>query len=105
MTTARPRGVLPTPSSTRTATPGRPRSSPPRFCSPPRTSYISSLPGGTMRNPLPLAKGDVIAVFAPAGPVDAGRLGRGIARLSAAGFVPQIADGVVAAGGDLAGNA
>ena len=44
-----------------------------------------------MRKPLPLRTGDVIAVFAPAGPVDAGRLARGIARLSSAGFVPEIA--------------
>ncbi|HZL97938.1 MAG TPA: LD-carboxypeptidase [Terriglobales bacterium] len=57
-----------------------------------------------MRKPLPLRKGDVIAVFASAGPVDAGRLGRGIARLSAAGFVPEIADGVLAAEGYLAGG-
>jgi len=56
-----------------------------------------------MRKPLPLRKGDVIAVCAPAGPVDAGRLGRGIARLSAAGFVPEIADGVLAAQGYFAG--
>ena len=52
-----------------------------------------------MRKALPLEKGDVIAVIAPAGPVDAGRLDRGIARLSAAGFVPEIADGVLAAEG------
>ena len=57
-----------------------------------------------MRKALPLAKGDVIAVCAPAGPVDAGRLDRGIARLSAAGFVPEIADGVLAAEGYLAGG-
>jgi muramoyltetrapeptide carboxypeptidase len=57
-----------------------------------------------MRKPLPLRKGDVIAVCAPAGPVDAGRLARGIARLSAAGFVPEIAHGVLAAEGYLAGS-
>jgi muramoyltetrapeptide carboxypeptidase len=57
-----------------------------------------------MRKALPLKKGDVIAVFAPAGPVDAGRLARGIARLSAAGFVPEIADGVLAAEGYFAGD-
>jgi muramoyltetrapeptide carboxypeptidase len=57
-----------------------------------------------MRKPLPLRKGDVVAVCAPAGPVDAGRLGRGIARLSAAGFVPEIADGVLAAQGYFAGD-
>ena len=57
-----------------------------------------------MRKPLPLRNGDVIAVFAPAGPVNAGRLERGIARLSAAGYVPEIAEGVLAAEGYLAGN-
>ena len=57
-----------------------------------------------MRKAFPLAKGDVIAVFAPAGPVDAGCLDRGIARLSAAGFVPEIADGVLATEGYLAGG-
>lgn len=57
-----------------------------------------------MRKPLPLRKGDVIAVFAPAGPVDAGRLDRGIVRLSAAGFVPEVADGVLAADGYFAGG-
>jgi muramoyltetrapeptide carboxypeptidase len=57
-----------------------------------------------MRKPLPLRKGDVIAVCAPAGPVDAVRLARGIARLSAAGFVPEIAEGVLAAEGHLAGD-
>jgi muramoyltetrapeptide carboxypeptidase len=57
-----------------------------------------------MRKPLPLRKGDVIAVCAPAGPVDAGRLQRGIARLAAAGYVPEIAGGVLAAEGNLAGS-
>ncbi|OYV69163.1 MAG: hypothetical protein B7Z74_07980 [Deltaproteobacteria bacterium 21-66-5] len=57
-----------------------------------------------MRKPLPLRTGDVIAVCAPAGPVDEGCLHRGIARLSAAGFVPEIADGVLAAEGYLAGG-
>ncbi len=57
-----------------------------------------------MRKPLPLREGDVIAVCAPAGPVDAGRLQRGIARLSAAGYLPEIADGVLAAEGYFAGG-
>ena len=57
-----------------------------------------------MRKPFPLRKGDVISVFAPAGPVDAGRLARGVARLSSAGFVPEIADGLLAAEGYLAGG-
>ncbi|GAB4245964.1 MAG: LD-carboxypeptidase [Deltaproteobacteria bacterium] len=54
--------------------------------------------------PRPLEKGGVIAICAPAGPVDPSRLERGIARLRAAGFVPEIADGVLAAGGYLAGD-
>ena len=57
-----------------------------------------------MRKPLPLRKGDVIAVCAPAGPVNAGRLARGIARLSKAGFVPEIAEGVLASDRYLAGD-
>jgi muramoyltetrapeptide carboxypeptidase len=57
-----------------------------------------------MRKPLPLRRGDVIAVCAPAGPVDAARLQRGIARLSAAGYVPEISDGVLAAEGYFAGG-
>ncbi|MBI5343112.1 MAG: LD-carboxypeptidase [Deltaproteobacteria bacterium] len=56
------------------------------------------------RKPLPLRKGDVIAVFAPAGPVDPGKLSRGIARLGRAGFVPEIADGVLEKDGYLAGS-
>ncbi len=57
-----------------------------------------------MRKPLPLRKGDVIAVCAPAGPVDADRLQRGISRLSAAGYVAEIADGVLASEGYFAGG-
>jgi len=57
-----------------------------------------------MRKPLPLEKGDVIAICAPAGPVDASRLERGIARLRAAGYVPEIAEGVLASKGYLAGG-
>ena len=57
-----------------------------------------------MRKPLPLGKGDVIAVFAPAGPVDGGRLDRGIARLAAAGFVPEIAEGILSVDRYLAGS-
>ena len=57
-----------------------------------------------MRKPLPLRKGDVVAICAPAGPVDASRLGRGIARLRKAGFVPEVADGVLASYGYLAGD-
>ena len=57
-----------------------------------------------MRKALPLRKGGVIAVCAPGGPVDASRLNRGIARLAAAGFVPEIADGVLASEGYFAGG-
>jgi muramoyltetrapeptide carboxypeptidase len=57
-----------------------------------------------MRKPLPLRKGDVIAVCAPAGPVNDRRLARGIARLASAGYVPEIAEGVLAADGYLAGS-
>ena len=56
------------------------------------------------KKPLPLKTGDVIAVYAPAGPVNRSRLERGIARLSAAGFVPEIADDVFEAKGYLAGD-
>ena len=56
------------------------------------------------KKPLPLKTGDVIAVYAPAGPVNRSRLKCGIARLSAAGFVPDIADDVFAAKGYLAGD-
>ena len=56
------------------------------------------------RRPGPLRKGDVIAIVAPAGPVDPARLGRGIARLSAAGFVPETADGLLDREGYVAGN-
>lgn len=57
-----------------------------------------------MRKPLPLRNGDVIAICAPAGPVDGSRLDRGIARLRKAGFVPEVADGVLASEGYLAGG-
>ena len=43
------------------------------------------------RRPLPLRKGDVVAIVAPAGPVDPARLSRGIARLSAAGYFVMLA--------------
>ncbi len=56
------------------------------------------------RRALPLRKGDVIAIFAPAGPVDPARLSRGIARLSAAGYVPETAEGILEKDGFLAGD-
>src|SRR5574341_1304153 len=57
-----------------------------------------------MRKPLPLRKGDVIAIFAPAGPVDPKKLSRGVARLAAAGYVPETAHGVLRKDGYFAGN-
>jgi muramoyltetrapeptide carboxypeptidase len=54
--------------------------------------------------PGPLRKGDVIAVVAPGGPVDQGKLTRGLARLSAAGFVPETAEGLLHREGYLAGD-
>ncbi len=54
--------------------------------------------------PGPLRKGDVIAVVAPGGPVDQGKLTRGLARLSAAGFVPETAEGLLRREGYLAGD-
>ncbi len=56
------------------------------------------------RRALPLRGGDVIAIVAPAGPVDPARLSRGIARLSAAGFVPETAEGILERDGFLAGD-
>lgn len=56
------------------------------------------------RKPFPLKKGDVVAIFAPGGPVDPGKLARGIARLSAAGFVPEVAEGILERDGYLAGS-
>ena len=56
------------------------------------------------RRPLPLRKGDVIAIVAPAGPVDRARLARGIARLSAAGFVPETGEGILSRDGYFAGD-
>ena len=54
--------------------------------------------------PRPLRKGDVIAIVAPGGPVDPGKLARGLARLSAAGFVPETAEGLLRKEGYLAGD-
>jgi muramoyltetrapeptide carboxypeptidase len=56
------------------------------------------------RRALPLREGDVIAIVAPAGPVDPERLARGIDRLSAAGFVPETAEGILERDGFLAGD-
>lgn len=54
--------------------------------------------------PPPLRKGDVIAIVAPAGPVDPRKLARGIALLAQAGFVPEVCDGTLDRDGYLAGR-
>lgn len=46
----------------------------------------------------------MIAIFAPAGPVDAKKLSAGVARLVSAGFVPRTARGLLEENGYLAGN-
>jgi len=46
----------------------------------------------------------VIAIFAPAGPVDGKKLSRGVACLASAGYVPETADGVLKEDGYLAGD-
>ncbi len=53
---------------------------------------------------LPLRAGDVVAIVAPAGPVEPARLSRGIAQLAAAGFVPETAQGILDRDGYLAGD-
>jgi len=62
------------------------------------------MPDRDRLRPLPLRKGDVIAVIAPAGPVAPEKLSRGIHRLASAGFVPETADGVLEKDGYLAGG-
>ena len=56
------------------------------------------------RFPPPLRPGDVVAVVAPAGPVEPDRLARGLSRLSSAGFVPETAEGLLAKDRFLAGD-
>src|SRR5512134_2852426 len=56
------------------------------------------------RKPPPLKKGDVIAIFAPAGPVDAKKLSAGVVRLVSAGFIPRTARGLLEEDGYLAGD-
>ncbi len=57
-----------------------------------------------MRKPLPLRPGDTIAVIAPAGAVNAGKLQQGIAALEKAGFSVQLGEHVFARHGYLAGT-
>lgn len=54
--------------------------------------------------PGPLRRGDVVAVVAPGGPVDPGKLDRGLARLASLGFVPESAGGLLRSDGYLAGD-
>jgi muramoyltetrapeptide carboxypeptidase len=54
--------------------------------------------------PLPLRKGDAIAIVAPAGPVDPRRLSRGTKLLAEAGYVPQVAEGALDRDGYFAGG-
>ena len=56
------------------------------------------------RKPLPLRRGDVIAIFAPAGPVDPKKLSTGVARLASAGYVPETARGLLEEDGYFAGS-
>jgi muramoyltetrapeptide carboxypeptidase len=58
-----------------------------------------------LRKPPALRRGDLVRLVAPAGPVDRARLDRGVARLSAAGYVVEVPDGVHAReGAYLAGS-
>lgn len=57
-----------------------------------------------LRKPLPLREGDLVRLVSPAGPVDRNKLDRGVARLSAAGYVIEVPDGVYENGGYLAGD-
>jgi muramoyltetrapeptide carboxypeptidase len=55
--------------------------------------------------PRALRSGDLVAVAAPAGPVEAGRLERGVAELRSLGFDVRVADGVLDRTGFTAGTA
>lgn len=55
--------------------------------------------------PRALHAGDLVAVAAPAGPVDEGRLDRGVAELRSLGFEVRVADGVLDRAGFTAGTA
>ncbi len=57
------------------------------------------------RKPRAAGPGDLVAVAAPAGPVDADRLDRGVAELESLGFRVRVADGVLARRGFTAGSA
>ncbi len=56
------------------------------------------------RKPRALRRGDLVGVAAPAGPVDAERLGRGVAELERLGFAVRVADGVLERTGFTAGS-
>lgn len=55
--------------------------------------------------PRPLRPGDLVAVAAPAGPVDPERLARGVAELERLGFTVRTAEGVLERSGFTAGPA
>lgn len=55
--------------------------------------------------PRALRPGDLVAVAAPAGPVDAERLERGVAELASFGFAVRVAEGVLDRAGFTAGRA
>jgi muramoyltetrapeptide carboxypeptidase len=56
------------------------------------------------RKPRALKPGDLIAVAAPAGPVEESRLARGVAELEKMGFAVRVADGVLERKGFTAGS-
>jgi muramoyltetrapeptide carboxypeptidase len=56
------------------------------------------------RKPRALKRGDLVGVAAPAGPVDADRLGRGVAELERLGFAVRLAEGVLERKGFTAGT-
>ncbi len=55
--------------------------------------------------PRGLRPGDLVAVAAPAGPIDRGRLDRGVAELERLGFAVRVPDGVLDRSGFTAGSA
>ena len=57
-----------------------------------------------IRKPRALVPGDVIGVAAPAGPVDEGRLRRGLAELQELGFAVRLGEGVLERRGFTAGS-
>jgi muramoyltetrapeptide carboxypeptidase len=58
----------------------------------------------TPRRPRRLSVGDLVGVCAPAGPVDAEALGRGVRQLEALGFAVRVPDGLLERSGFTAGS-